>query len=98
MKGREIKISEHITKIKKEKLCNFCGTPIGKSEKFCSKKCKEIDEISDSIQKISYCAELIKVELGPNHDRKISEMINLLEKYSYKISEKIVSLRDLSSK
>lgn len=87
--------SKHITRIEKDNLCGFCGTKdVQESKNFCSKKCKELDEISESIQKINFCVDLLKDKLDSKSDKKTTEIINLLEKYSFNISENIISIRN----
>ena len=84
------------TSLSNRKLCGFCGSEIEHSENFCSKKCLELDNISESIQKINYCVELLKDGNDTKSDNKNSEIVELLEKYSFNISENIMSIRNQS--
>ena len=67
----------HNTQQKILKVCHYCGQEFkGIKDDFCSRKCHNLDEIADAVQKINYGVELLKDKPTINSDQNISDIIN----------------------
>jgi len=76
------------------KICHYCGQEFKGSEvEFCSKKCHNLDEITDAVQKINYSVELLKDKPTINSDKIVSEIIKTIETSSIEITKNISAVQ-----
>jgi len=74
-------------------LCDFCGKTLdSKSDNFCSKTCSLHHDIVESIQNIILCVGILKKEYNSKSNKKMNNLIEILEKNSFNISEDIGTL------
>jgi len=75
-------------------LCVYCGKTLdSKSDNFCSKTCSHLHDIIDSLQNIIFCVGILKKEFNSKSNKKMNNLIEILEKNSFNISEHIKNLR-----
>jgi hypothetical protein len=76
------------------RVCHYCGQEFkAVSDNFCSRKCHNLDEIADAVQKINYGVELLKEKPTINSDQIISDIIKTIETSSTEIAKNISSVQ-----
>ena len=83
-----------ITEVDREKLCSFCGKVIESLENYCSTKCQELDEISEAIQKINFCVEILKEKIDLKSEKQFEDVLRILDKNSMFITKNIRLLQN----
>jgi hypothetical protein len=86
-------VRTYITRINNKKQCSFCKHAFQSvSDDYCSKKCMDADEIVDNVQKIIFCAKILKEKYNQTNDPNISKIINVLE---ISVSKTIANINSL---
>lgn len=76
------------------KMCHYCGQEFkGVTDDFCSRKCHNLDEIADAVQKINYGVELLKDKPTINSDKIVSDIIKTIESSSIQIAKNISAVQ-----
>ncbi len=82
------------TKQKTLKICHYCGQEFkGIDEELCSRKCRNLDEIADTIQKINYGVELLKDKSTINLDQSVADIVKKIETSSTQIAKNISAVQ-----
>ncbi len=75
-------------------LCDYCGKTLDpKSDNFCSNTCSQLLDITESLQNIIFCVGILKKELNSKSNKKMNNLIEILEKNSFNISEQMSNLK-----
>ena len=90
-------MSRHMTQTSQQKIlkvCHYCGQEFkGIEDEFCSKKCHNLDEIADTIQKINCGVELLKNKSIISSDQSVVDIVKTIETSSVQISRNISAVQ-----
>jgi len=75
-------------------LCDYCSKTLDpKSDNFCSNTCGQLLDITESLQNIIFCVGILKKEINSKSNKKMNNLIEILEKNSFNISEHMSNLK-----
>jgi len=76
------------------KICHYCGQEFkGFEVEFCSKKCHNLDEIVNNVEKINHGVELLRDKPGLVLDEIVADIVNKIESSSLLIAKNISAVQ-----